>query len=734
MTKIVKILFLCYLALLIEVNLFAKVIKGVVVNEESGKLLDSVKILVMHKNQIIKSYITDSTGNFFIEIPDSLKNKTLKILFFKDGFVRNTRSIIIDSSVVILEQLYPKSFFTHPITVFSENYTNQLYRNITTIEGKDLMEKISSTFGMILQNEVDFFTNSMGPITSKPSFRGLSQNYLGIFHNKLPIKDFSITAPDHAIAIDPISFTKFEIIRGPRILLFSNTSFGTIINLSKRDYLIEPITKPSCEIVYLYESAYQSNNLSIKGELPISNFFVSTDIELKKGEDVRSAQMIVQNSYFDSFAGSFMTGVKNSFISASAFLSGFKLNYGVPGGFVGAHPKGADIKLDRQNQALQGLIHFHSFIDYLELNISRIYYYHVEYEKSGAIGAEFYLNNIFTDIKFNIPNKQEINDIVIGVSGDFTNQKYGGYVFAPNTFHYTLSIYNYFTINFGKNLLEFASRFSHSFFKPEANPTLRKILPINRSFNTISSSINFIHNFNESLFLSFLISRSERNPTIEELYSNGPHLASFSYEVGNKLLKPELGYGIEFSTKLKINIIDISSSIFNYEFANYIYPVNTGDTNYSQLLPIYQVNSTKARKFGFNLKVQFEPIEDLNFAAFLSLTKGICLTTKKYLPMMPPVKGGLQLKFLFLKRSELSIETMFSLKQTLLGENETVTPGYIIFNLMMNRNFEFLNMHWGINIKLENITNRTFWNHLSRIKSIYPEPGRNLKLSLNIFN
>ncbi|MGQ9820095.1 MAG: TonB-dependent receptor domain-containing protein [Candidatus Kapaibacteriales bacterium] len=730
---LIHLLFLS-LALLISQNLFADEIKGTVVNRESGKFLDSVEILIVYNNKILKSYTTDATGHFSFELPDSLKKRPLKILFIKDGFDKITSNITFDSTIVIFEKLQPKNYFTQPITIYSDPYSNQFHRNIITIEGKDLIEKISSTLGMTLQNEVDFFISSMGPITAKPSFRGLSQNYLRILDNKLPIKDFSFSAPDHAIAVDPLSFSKLEIIRGPKTLLYSNTSFGSIINLSKKNYLIEPITKPSYETFYLFESAYKSNSFSVKGEIPIYNFFVSTNLELKKGSDMRSALKVVPNTYFKGFSGTVEAGFQNTLVSSSAYFSAFKLNYGVPGGIAGAHPRGADIKLERQNHALRGLLHLHSFIDNVELKIERTYYYHAEYEKSGSVGAEFLLNDIFTDINFNIPQFWGINNVVLGIASNFTRQNYGGYVYAPNTLHYSLEFYNYSTFPIGDNIVEFASRFSHTFFKPEALSSLKKVQPINRSFNSLSSSINFIHRLNEPLSLSFLISRSERNPNVEELYSNGPHLAAYSYEIGNNQLKSELGYGFEFSTNLNIKNLDLFGSVFNYEFLNYIYPLSTGDTNYSQLLPIYQINSTRARKFGFDLSIYFRPIENLSFEAFLSFTKGISITTKKYLPMMPPAKGRLQAKFKIISRNELLIETIFSFKQTLLGENETETPGYVIFNLMLNRSFEILNMLWGVSLKLENITNKSYWNHLSRIKSIYPEPGRNLKLAINVFN
>ena len=41
------------------------------------------------------------------------------------------------------------------------------------------------------------------------------------------------------------------------------------------------------------------------------------------------------------------------------------------------------------------------------------------------------------------------------------------------------------------------------------------------------------------------IARSFRTPAIEELYSNGPHLASHSYEIGNPDLEAETGLGFD---------------------------------------------------------------------------------------------------------------------------------------------------------------------------------------------
>ena len=39
-----------------------------------------------------------------------------------------------------------------------------------------------------------------------------------------------------------------------------------------------------------------------------------------------------------------------------------------------------------------------------------------------------------------------------------------------------------------------------------------------------------------------------RAPRVEELYSDGPHLATYAFEIGNPNLKSEIIYGIENST------------------------------------------------------------------------------------------------------------------------------------------------------------------------------------------
>ena len=45
-----------------------------------------------------------------------------------------------------------------------------------------------------------------------------------------------------------------------------------------------------------------------------------------------------------------------------------------------------------------------------------------------------------------------------------------------------------------------------------------------------------------------------RAPRVEELYSDGPHLATYAFEIGNPDLKSEKIYGIENSIRYNLSI------------------------------------------------------------------------------------------------------------------------------------------------------------------------------------
>jgi len=710
--------------------------KGIVFDSLSNKVIPNAKINVISDKKAIVTTTTDKFG--FFRIPfDSLllENLSAKIKITKYGFKDLSCDIIIQHQTIDTFYLKRLEYKLPYIIITAEknpNYIEELHKFNYKIESKELQKSVSSTLGLTLKNEVDFFVRSMGPATSKPVFRGLGLDYLKVYENDVPVKDLSSTAPDHSTAIDPTIFDKIEVIRGPKLLVYAPNAIGGIVNLASKDFLVEKVDKVSLTSKGIYETGTNSKILTIIGEVPYKEFFISGSYNYKKALDMVSGKGLIPNTYFNSQSGNIFTGGNATNFSGYFGLGMYKLNYGVPGGVVGAHPKGVDINLERNNQMFRALYHPHTTLDNITFSFNRTYYHHIEYEKNGSVGAEFLLKNHFANMNFNFRSHKPLNETILGIKYERSSNQYGGYVFTPNTNSWELSTYLYQSIEIGKHLIDYSIRFDHKEYDPLNENKYTKNSPKNRNFNALSFSFLVMHYLNDIASLGLNLGRSERIPNIEELYSNGPHLAAYSYEIGNTELNKEIGYFAEFSFNFILKSSSFSLAIFDYEFQKFLFAQKTGTINVSQLLPIYKISDTKARIFGFSTNSSYEILPNLVAKLYVSYSKGVNLTENSHLPQIPPLKGQFRIDYQF-QNVEASVFTDFALRQSLTGPFEEPTPGYAIISSNIRVWFPVYKFFGVASLTIENIFNNLYYNHLSRIKSVYPEIGRNISIHFSLY-
>ncbi|MFN3306179.1 MAG: TonB-dependent receptor domain-containing protein, partial [Candidatus Kapaibacteriota bacterium] len=654
-----KILILMFLAF--HFNLFAKDMHfiGFVVDQKNSTPVYNAKIELYQSPKKIYQTTTDSTGKF--EFLFTEKFYDVYILVSKDGYKALKERIILAYDSNFTFKLEPKEYQLQGLVIIKTKKTplQQLHNYDNILEGKELQKNMSSTLGLTLKNTTDIFVRFMGPATSKPVFRGLSLEYLGIFENNFPVKDLSSTAPDHSIAVNPVAYDKIELLRGPKLLIFTNNALGGLINLTSRDYLTEEVPVTSVNFSTIYESAFDSKIYNLKWEIPVKNLFTSGSMGLKNSHDMQSGKGLVQNTYFSSKSGNLNIGFKNTKLSACAEGSFFDFTYGVPGGFVGAHPKGVDITLERNSFNIRTLIHLHKFVDNVSFYLSRSYYHHVEMEKNGTIGAEFLLRNYYFKTHLNFNKTNNFNESIFGIAFENSTNDYGGYVFTPSVNSYLLSTFIYQNIRFGNNFIDYSLRYDHKEYNPVNINNTRQNRPVKRIFNNVSFSVLVMHSLGQNLHLGLNFGRNERFPTIEELYSNGPHLAAYSFEIGNSQLETEVAYFAELSQSVSLKNIDVSSSLFWYEFPNYLFPQNIGKINVAQLLPIYQISSIKARLFGFSFRGLIDITSNTSLTIELTFNHGIDRTNARYLPMIPPTKGSIEINKKF-GNLEITLKNTFA--------------------------------------------------------------------------
>ncbi len=734
MNKVVTLLIL----IVVNFKVFSKDFEylGVIIDSLNLRPIPNASVILLKNTSPLQQTKTNQNGFFKFYI-DSLEFESAKYQLKISWKNKKEEIKKIQKKSQKIDTIFVNFlvYSTSPITITvnkNSNFLEKFHKFEYTIEGKELQKSVSSILGLTLKNETDFFVKSMGPATNKPLFRGLSLDYLKIYENELPVKDLSTTAPDHSTAVDPTIYDKIEIVRGPKLLLYSTNAIGGIINLVSRDFIVEKVQQASLKNQLFYESASKARIYTLVGEIPIYNFFINGGLSFKKAEDILSANGFVPNTYFNSKNGQInFGGYLNNFFALIG-ISSFNLSYGVPGGFVGAHPKGVDIVQQRNSQALKATNYFHSFVDNISFAFNRTYYHHVEFEKNGSVGAEFLIRNYYSNFNMNFQKMKNVKESTFGITIETSNNNFGGYVFTPNSTSLQYSSYWYQSINFGKQSIEYSLRFDHKEYNPLNEENYKKNPPTNRSFNAFSSSLLLMHQLSEIASVGLNFGRSERIPNAEELYSNGPHLAAYTYEIGNANLTKELSHFIEISLNLLNRNNNLYFSIFDYEFTKFLFPENTGKINVSQLLPIYMISETKARIFGFSTSVSYDLFNNFSTNLSVSFARGLNIKTKKNLPQIPPMKGQINLKYEF-KKIQFQISGDFALRQNQVGDFEEPTPGYIIFNFGIYYLF-FLNRVVGVvDFSMENIFNKLYFNHLSRIKSIFPEPGRNIKIHLSLY-
>lgn len=720
---------------LFSVSVKAALIQGFV-RDSAGKPIDSTAVKILELN---KTTYTNVEGRFTFA---NIDKGAYTISFEHQRFYKVNKSITLlsDSDTINIEiVLIPKEYVTPVIEVeekIARSRFDELLELTSTVEGQQLERKLSTTIATTLKDEIGISIRSMGPAPSRPVYRGLSSDRILISEDDIKTNDLSATSPDHAVTIETFNIKRIEIIRGPRVLLKTPVSVGGIVNAIRNEIPLELTPSVSTYSGFYFESANRGYLYSINAEIPLFHTVQFTgEVTQRKTEDLKTPIGTLKNSSIDNInyclGGSF---IKNDFLLGISFRN-YSNNYGIPGGFIGAHPFGVNIEMAKDQFTFKFLKkNLSEKINSLSLDFSRSYYNHKEFEAANIIGAEFavtdYISSLTLDYKVN--NKIKTGTITSGI--ELRDFNVGAYVFTPPSklFNFNFATYNNFQLS--KSIsLEVSLRYDYNYIKPNPrNPFSNIGFISSRVFNTYSLSGTIIKDLTEHFAAGINLSKTSRVPTIEELYSEGPHLASYSYEIGNPYLESERGIGTELFIQYNYGRFSGMLSFFRNDFSYYIIPRNSGQINYATLLPIYKTTGIPALLYGLEIKNDIELVPGMKWKNSFTYTFGKIKETDSPLPMIPPAKGltGIEYKF---SKFIAGINCEYAFSQNRTDQFEQPTAGYVVFNLYNQFLLQTGKFIHNISLSIDNLFNTEYRNHLSRVKSIMPESGFNIRLTYKIF-
>ncbi len=623
-----------------------------------------------------------------------------------------------------------------------------IYDSDILLDSKKLEENIRSNLANTLSYQPNIGVISFGNVTSKPIIRGLSGDRFLLTKDGMQMGDLSQTAIDHVISLDMTEVSNIELIRGPRALFYGSNPIGGVLNTSI-------FGNPKTRVDKFYKNIKlggESFNEGFFGNLmffvPIKNNQLNIYINNRETKNQTSPIGTLVNTYSitSNYKIGFTNYQKQGYINF--VIESFNMDYGIPPSAEG-HISGVDIILNKNTFQINS----HHDITFGEFNQLDIRYNFIDYEhKEFENNVDFYsvlLGKSTHHFKIEILSET----ISLGTEIEYKDFIPAGFYWTPNTDETNLSFYGYINKNYKNYNLLGSFRIGHIIIDPKPNYTFYANLELDeirkRDFSYISSSIGFEKNNNKWTYKGWLI-QTMRPPKIEELYSDGPHLGTYAYEIGEPNLDLEKIYGIESIVAYKSNPFNASlTSFLNYSPYYYQmtkmgecdeemvlgedgYPCSGPEYDFIEWgsgpgwLYMYDTKGVEAIIMGYEVNLNYTQNNFMLNYDF-SYVYAENLSFKEPLSYINPAKHILNLGYdQNFMNYKLRLSKIHS--QNRLGEFEVYTPSAFLMDII----FSYKNKRQTFTLQLNNILDETHYNHLSKIKFIAPEPGRNLVLSYKL--
>ncbi len=232
---------------------------------------------------------------------------------------------------------------------------------------------------------------------------------------------------------------------------------------------------------------------------------------------------------------------------------------------------------------------------------------------------------------------------------------------------------------------------------------------------------------------------TQRAPTYQELFADGPHVATNSFEIGDSGLSAEQAFSLDLSVRRKLGRVTGALTGFYYHFPDYIGLFGTGEVveEEEDALPVFAYRSTEARFFGGEAELAFHLIEPaeaagsqtLDFILKADYVHAEDTRTNTPLPRIPPFRASAALDYRF-HRFGAGIEGQYSAHQNRVSEFELATDSHFLVNASVTYKVPLRGADLDVYVRGVNLTDAEARLHTSFLKDIAPLPGRGIVVGM----
>lgn len=628
-----------------------------------------------------------------------------------------------------------------PLVVTAEGTEENIARPTSILTGKELLTKNKRNIGETVAEELGVTSSSFGPAVGRPIIRGLGGNRVRVLEDGIGTFDLSALSPDHAVAIESLFADQIKIFRGPSALLYGSGVSGGVVNIIDNrilDYVPESIEG---DLYGHYNSVANGATGGFRFNAGAGNFAFHVDGLVRDTGDYG----IPGFAQVTPEPGAKKGTLENSDIHTRNFAGGLSI-IGEPGflGFSVSHftneygvPDEERVRIDQEQtrfdikgalyEPLPGIRTIKTRWGYGD-------YGHKEIEPSGEASTILDKGAWEGRVEF-LHQLLGAWDGVLGLQ--FRNQDLsaaGEEAFLPSSQLNSISLFALEGRDWDRWHFEIGGRFEHQKAQRERDE-------LDTRYNLFNISAGASRQFLEGYSARINFTHSQRAPALEALFSEGPHLATHTFEVGDSSLNKEASYNFDLSLHKTEGDWNWTLNLFANLIDNYIFFQETdqnGDgiadrvslegnpvMDPDALLLVSYVQAD-ARFLGAEFETIFNLFDnahgDLDLRLWTDYVRGE-LANGANLPRITPLRFGSELNY---GRGPwyAGADVMRVHAQNNVAPLETETEGYTMLDIHMGYRLALGSVQSTVFIRATNLLNEEARRHTSFLKNQAPLPGR----------